>query len=252
MKSLVPRLFTTAVFVLASAFAGADDGKPASDWEKIHDKDGIALFRREVPGSDVFAFRGQGTIDAPLSKVASVIFDSEHSTDWIDNLVLTRRVRTLGPNEFIQYDHIGTPFVLKDRDFVSKVTIQLEPENHRITFNYQSVTDPDAPETKYVRGDLKKTQFTLSSIEGGAKTLVEGEIHCDPRGSVPKWIVNMFQRNWPEKSLKALRKQVARAEIKIDSRFAAFGDTPAPAAPVAAEASRTPTSDGKPQNSLGK
>jgi hypothetical protein len=36
----------------------------------------------------------------------------------------------------------------------------------------------------------------------------------DPRGSVPKFLVNMVQKSWPHKTITSLRKQVAKPDIK--------------------------------------
>jgi hypothetical protein len=34
-------------------------------------------------------------------------------------------------------------------------------------------------------------------------------IHIDPKGSVPHWIINEIQKNWPLKYLTGLEKQVS-------------------------------------------
>jgi hypothetical protein len=44
------------------------------------------------------------------------------------------------------------------------------------------------------------------------------EVMVDPRGSVPTFLVNMVQRSWPFQTLTALRKQVAKPDIKDDPR----------------------------------
>ena len=51
-------------------------------------------------------------------------------------------------------------------------------------------------------------------VEGGQKTLVVTEIHADPKGSLPTWVVNMFQKDWPVKTIRNLRAQVAKGDIK--------------------------------------
>jgi hypothetical protein len=42
---------------------------------------------------------------------------------------------------------------------------------------------------------------------------VSGDVHCDPRGSIPTWIVNYFQKDWPRTTFKNLRTQVAKRNI---------------------------------------
>ena len=55
-------------------------------WEKIKDEDGVQIYKRDVPGSDVIAFKGTGLVDAPLDRVATVLFDTSRAPEWIDSL----------------------------------------------------------------------------------------------------------------------------------------------------------------------
>jgi hypothetical protein len=127
-------------------------------------------------------------------------------------------IRRENKSVFIEYDHVGTPIVLKDRDFVSRVTTHVDSVHHKITIEYKSVDDPDAPKTSFVRGEMIHATFVFASI-GEGKTAVEADIHCDPKGSVPTWIVNFFQKDWPVDTFRNLRKQVKKPDVKIDPRF---------------------------------
>ncbi|MBI3541956.1 MAG: hypothetical protein HY075_01595, partial [Deltaproteobacteria bacterium] len=87
----------TLGLVLAAwiGFAGVASAAtaPEPSWEKIKDTDdGIVVFSREVPGSSVMAFKGNGVVDAPIAKVASALFDPARAKEWVLNLEETRRV----------------------------------------------------------------------------------------------------------------------------------------------------------------
>ncbi len=197
---------------------------PASaDWEKVGEKAGITVFRQNIPGSSLVAFRGEGIVDAPLIRVASVMFDETRAKEWIRDLAETKVVSWYSPMEFLEYDHVNTPFILTDRDFLSKVKIDYDATKKCISFLYQNADLLDAPEplrkTKYVRGALNGTLFHLTSVENDTKTLVEGEVYGDPKGFVPKWIVNMFQKDWPTMTLMNLRKQVAKPDIQLHPKM---------------------------------
>lgn len=191
----------------------------AGDWTTIKTVDGITVSKREISGSPVVAFRGEGDVDAPLAVVSTVIFDTTRATEWIADLKESRLVRWTGSDRFIEYDHVGTPFILKDRDFVSLVTLETDRKSQVVRFHYASTTDDSLPPTKhFVRGDLMSTVFTLTRIDD-AKTHVVAEIHCDPKGAVPKWIVNWVQSDWPEQTFKGLRRQVAKKDIAVEPYF---------------------------------
>ena len=78
---------------------------------------------------------------------------------------------------------------------------------------------PLAPATKYVRGELISSSFALTALERGTKTRMVAEIHCDPKGSVAKWIVNWFQKAWPHNTIMSLRAQAAKPDIADHARL---------------------------------
>src|SRR5262249_52181441 len=163
-------------------------------WERVRTEDGVVVSRREVPGSPFVAFRGEGDVDAPILGVGDVLVDVPHEKDWIDSVVEARVLRKVSDTEYIMYSHLGMPVPLTDRELVTDVTITLDQAKRTLTVRMRSVTDPSAPKTSYVRAQLKDSVFVLSSIDGGKRTHVVAEIDCDPKGSVPAWMVNLFQR----------------------------------------------------------
>jgi hypothetical protein len=184
---------------------------PLAGWEKIRDEDGIVVHRKEVEGSPLVAFRGEGVIDAPIARVAIVQMDLEHAPEWIDRLVEARVLEVRSDAEYVTYSHVGAPVVVSDRDFVNRATIEFAPPD-RIKFNLQSVDDPPGPKTSYVRGKLLHSSFELTALDP-SHTRIVCEIHADPRGSLPKWVVNLFQKGWAYKTIMQLRKQVTRPDV---------------------------------------
>jgi len=204
--------------VLSSASAGAAD----SSWEKTGDSNGVRVYRKEVPDQPVVAFRGEAVIDAPILRVASVLVDEDRSKEWVDSLVVNKILRKLNDHDYVLYNHVGMPFILKDREFVSIVHVTPDQEKQTFDLAYTPTEDPDAPKTDYVRGLLHKSEFFLRSIDGGKRCEIEVEILCDPKGAIPKWLVNLFQASWPENTIEALRKQVAKPDVKDDARLMPF------------------------------
>lgn len=184
------------------------------------------MFRRDVAGTSIVGLRGEAFVAAPIVRVASVLADRKRSTEWIDRLVKTKVIREISESESINWNHIKTPSPLKDRDFVFRSLITTDPAKKKVVFSYHSVTDPIAPEyDDYVRGSFKSGKFELTMAErtnkDGSKTkgtIVVAEVVVDPKGAVPTFIVNMVQKSWPHKTLTALRKQVAKPDIKDDKR----------------------------------
>jgi START domain len=191
----------------------------ASGWRTIENTDdGIRILQKESSGALV-AFRGIGVVEAPLPLVATVIFDTSRRREWIKGLVDSRILRWKDKNSFIEYDHIGMPIFFTDRDFVSHVTMSFEPAGKEMTFHYRPASDPAAPRTDYIRGDLIDTTFVLRPVDNGEKTRVDAEFLCDPKGMIPGWIVNFFLKDWPKTTFRNLRKEMLKSGLSVDPRF---------------------------------
>jgi hypothetical protein len=109
---------------------------------------------------------------------------------------------------------------MKDRDFVSQVTMRMDVSTHAFTIAYGAIQDnTGAPKTDYVRGEINSSRFVISPVDGGQRTRLVAEVHCDPKGSIPKWIVNIFQRSWPLDTFYGLRRQVAKADLREPPPF---------------------------------
>jgi hypothetical protein len=200
-------------------------GKP---WEQTSSGDGIVTYKREVPGSDIIALRGVATVAAPIERVASVLLDYSRSQEWIDDLELVRVIRWVGPAEFIEYDRLGTPpIIMKDRDFVCRGRLWLDARERTMVMTVEPAVDPRAPPyDDFVRGELRG-YWKLKSIDNGQHTLIVAEMHGDPKGGVPKWLVNLFQKGWARSTVESLRKQVAKPDIQVMPQIkAAFEGKP--------------------------
>lgn len=182
----------------------------AGVWKEIDDDEGIKVFKQEVPGSSIFAFRGVTVINAPIEKVLWVVADNKHRKDWVDRLKQSTVLEQRGPFEFVVYQHFGAPAIVSDRDFVFEAKAYMRKDG-AARLDIKSVTHPKAPKTAGVRGHLKHSSYTLKPK--GRMTEVDVTVHMDPRGSIPNWLVNMIQKSWPKNTLTGLSKQVKKSFV---------------------------------------
>jgi hypothetical protein len=213
--------------VTAAPPISADPPKPA--WQTIRSEDGIVVSKQEVPGSSLLAFRGEGDVEAPILAVGSVIVDEKQATEWVDSVVEVRLLRRISDVEQVTYTHVSTPFILADRETVTREKLVVDAARKSLVIQIASVDDPLAPRTNRVRVKLDRSSFSLTSVDNGKKTHVVAEIHCDPGGNVPSWLANSFQKSWGFNTLTNLRKQVKKSK-RIDPGLRALlePDTPAP------------------------
>ncbi len=220
MLAAVPRrAWSVLLATLLPLAATADSSTTADGWECLGTRDGITTYRRAVPGSPVVAIKGDGIVEAPILRVASVVLDTTRLHEWTDSLGAARRIRIISWTEFVEYDHIRTPFILKDRDFVVQTNLEFAPKQKQIVLRMRSVTDPLAPATSRVRGELMQSSYVLTGLDHGRRTRMIADVHADPKGSVPKWIVNHYQKGWAYDTITRLREQVKKLEIEDDAEL---------------------------------
>ena len=206
-------------FVWCALFLAVAWRAEGEDWKLVGNQHGVEIYRRDVPGSGVVAFKGQGTIEAPLWKVASILLDTKRAPEWAESLKESRVVRRVGPNAYVEYNHLGMPFILRDRDFVSEVVIEVNADARTFGLVYKPTDDHSIAVTKYVRGEIRSGLFQVRSVEQGKRSTLMAEIQCDPKGAIPTWIANFFQRSWPLTTFERLRSQAAKPDIAMPEEF---------------------------------
>ena len=191
----------------------------AQDWTPISTERGVTIYRRELPGSHLTAMKGTGTVEAPVWKVASILLDTQRAREWVESLKESRVLRRLAPDRYVEYNHVSGPFLMKDRDFVSDVRITVDPQTRTFALAYKPTDDPGAPATRNVRGEILSGLFQATSLEPDKRTELTVEVQVDPKGFIPAWIINFFQKSWPLHTFAAIRTQAAKPDIAMPGAF---------------------------------
>lgn len=208
-RELGRRQFATA---LVAGVAGSLIAVPARAWEQIDEGDGVRVFKKEVSNSDLVAFRGEALLDAPIEKLCWVLADNDHRTEWVDRLEKSVLLERIGPYEYVVYQQFDLPFPISDRDYVYRGKAVGGPGG-RVVLHMHSVQHPKAPETVGVRANLIGSKYELIP-KNKQQTIVIVEIHTDPKGLIPSWLVNTIQKGWPRKTLVALGNQAKKPFVK--------------------------------------
>ena len=188
-------------------------------WEKVGDEAGVEVYRRAVPGSAFLAVKGTGFVEAPVRTVALVLLDDERAHEWVDSLAEARVVRVVSPTEYIEYNHAAMPLIVSDREFVDDVSMAADPAARTVVIRSVPVDDPSIPRTRIVRGVLDAT-YLLESV--GGRTRLTVEIESDPKGWLPAWLVNFFQKDWARSTIEGIRRQCAKKDLAPPKPFAPF------------------------------
>ena len=217
--TLVAALVLSASLRAAPQANGGSTAAGNEPWTLVGTENGITIYKHDVSNSGIVALKGQGRVDAPAWKVASVLLDTNRASEWVDSLKESRVVRHLTSNTYVEYNHLHLPLILKDREFVSEVRIDVNASDRSVTLEYRPTDEPSVPSSGNVRGQIRSGAFRARSLGAGQGTELTAEIDCDPKGAIPAWVVNVFQKSWPRKTFEGVRKQVAKPDITMPAAF---------------------------------
>jgi hypothetical protein len=211
-------LILTAILLTTSPVAEA--AKRGAGWEQVMTQEGVAVERKTVPGSPLFAFRGEGVFDLPIGKLVTVLKTAEIAAEWVDLMLEHRVVRAVEPDKNLIYESYGLPWPIDDRDYVMYETMGYDAAQKVFTIDYKSVEDAALPPKKgFVRAVAFQTYWRLEKISD-TQTKIEVEVHTDPKGALPAWLINLIQKDWPWKTISGLVKRAAKPDIQADPRVA--------------------------------
>ncbi|SVC09037.1 uncharacterized protein METZ01_LOCUS261891 [marine metagenome] len=181
-------------------------------WKKVDTEDGVTVYEKEV--GEMVAFRGEGKIKAATGKLLYVIGDSAHWNEWIENFDKGQVLERKSPFHKVFYQAFDSPFPASDRDIVYEAKTRRDPASGKILVEMRSVQHPKAPKTVGVRVNLKYTRYEITPLADGNLHVVL-ETLSDPGGSLPGFLVNWAQREYPVKLFQGLRKQVRKGHAKL-------------------------------------
>jgi hypothetical protein len=191
----------------------------ASEWIKISDDQGIKVFqKKDVAEGTGVSFRGETLIAAEVEDILRVMADNSKAHRWIPLVQERRDLKQINENERIEYTHVNMPWPLTDRYFINRAKAERLPDGQMRIF-VQSVPTPNAEwlEKEKVLGFLHYSEIMLSPQESESKTRMVIEINSDPKGLIPKFLVNAAQKSWPTKFFTGLNIMLKEAGVlKVD------------------------------------
>ncbi len=197
----------------------------ANGWESLGDIDGVKVRKKEVEGTDLFMFSGEIVTDIHIGKIISVFADSNERQHWVSRY---EEHQTLKKGEnFEEYRiEFHTPFPVTNRDYVLRSVGSVEPSKREFTCKIQSVVRAAAPENDCcVRANANGTFYRFTAIPGPKpRTRLYVEVHTDPKGMLPDWLVNMIQKKWPSETLNGLIARAKESDAPIHPKFADWHD----------------------------
>jgi hypothetical protein len=183
--------------------------KAQVDWKKIKSSDGITVWTKDVPGTEVKQFRAKVSMKEKITRIVSALSDVESMHLWYGRVKSVKTLERISDNEGIYLLEYGLPFPFKNRfsTIRGKMIYGADKKSARLEtaytdYNHAKVKDKGPLITQI------RSLWELQEEKDGTVTVVH-EGFLNPGGNVPVWAINNDVVDSPLKSLKALRQLLA-------------------------------------------
>ncbi len=200
---------------LLALLAGASPaGAAAADWTLRRDAEGVRVWTRPVEGSAYHEFRGTVSVRAPVARVVTWIGDAERMPEWFFRCREAELVERLSPTEGVSYVVLHLPWPLADRESVIHWRIA-DTEGGATVVRMENAPDRLPPREGRVRVPNARGAWELTPQSDGTLEIAL-QMHFEPGGRLPGWIVNTVVVDMPYWTLRNLRDRLATGEPHRD------------------------------------
>ena len=152
-------------------------------------------------------------IKASLASLIALVDDISTCPQWIDTCVEGRLLKRMSPAETYTHTINNAPWPVKDRDAVVHNRVSQDPENRNVTIHITGVPDYIPSRKGLVRVKMIKGFWKFMPMGNGLVEVVY-QVHNDPGGGLPSWLVNSVVVTQPYNTLLNMKKMVSRQKYQ--------------------------------------
>lgn len=202
---LINKVAKAALILISFLSAQAVMAEPG--WTLAKDADGIKVYTRIVADSPLREFKGEVDIATTPERIVNVLKDANSFKKWMPNVVTSRLLKS---SETDQYHYLenAVPWPLANRDGVYRFTYSYSDEAGILTATVRVIALPDYLPIQEGKIRIPKSDGYWKIIPTASGAKVIWQIHADPGGAIPNWLVNSTVVDTPFNTLKGLRNAV--------------------------------------------
>jgi hypothetical protein len=203
MKYMLKTIMIGLILTLFPIISLAD-----GDWRLIDDKDGIALYGREVSGHTEMQFKGICIANRAIGAVGSRLSDIASYPKWFFKCIEAQKISAENSSElqFFVYVAIDTPWPFSDRDAVYKTEIAIDYALGKVIVRSTALKVPLIPlRRQFVRITDSENQWILEKISGDC-TRITFINRTNAGGPFANYLSNPGTRDTTINSLKNLKE----------------------------------------------
>jgi len=205
----------TVIFLFFAALPA-----PLLAWERSKEdkKNNIKIYTRKVEGSNFKEYKAVMKIKATVPSLVALVDDISACSRWIHTCNEGRLLKRVSPKQSYTYTINEAPWPVSDRDAIVLNTISQESTKGPVRIDILGVPDYAPEKENLVRVNMIKGHWLFTPL-GDGMTEVTYQVHNDPGGNLPSWLVNSVVVTQPYNTMinmKKLVKEKKYEEAKFD------------------------------------
>jgi hypothetical protein len=176
-----------------------------SEWTLKRTVDGMTVYTRDREGSEIKQVKLVMTVNANIEDINDVLIDASRQPEWVFKCTEAKDLGGQIETGWYYYSRIALPWPMDDRDLIAKVV----GESNHGHYTSKSIAAPDrAPLVEDCVRITDFDVFTEYHALTDSTTQMTYELHSEPGGSVPNWLVNLFIDKGPVETMTKLKELV--------------------------------------------
>lgn len=189
------------IFILLSFSLMAQD-----NWELQKEKDGIKVYTSEVEGSDIRAYKAEAVMEGKLSSFVAALRDVDNFTELFESMKSSEIIESTD-TLLIHYSQTNAPWPVKDRDGVYQLSFSQHHGTKAVRIRIKVLNNIKPLDDDYVRLEQAEGYWLLYPLDQN-HVEVTYQMHAEPGGSLPAWVINAFIVDGPLDDMANLRERV--------------------------------------------
>lgn len=186
----------------------------AQDWKLEGESEGFRFFSRQEVDSPVVSFKGEGVVPYSALRIMQLLSRIEEYKNWMPLVQGSKVIEHFSATKKTVVIEVGMPWPVLDRYFVNHGEMRDSDDGSKV-LEIKSIPSTYRDSEK-VEGWTARSYFLLTPTDDPNKTHMTVELNQDPRGSVPKWMVNWVQSSWPRLFFKNLINYMEHPGVKVN------------------------------------
>lgn len=189
------------------------NANPAFAWTLVRERDGITVWKREIAGSAIAQSLAKVTVESKLSPLVALIMDIDNEHSWIDSVDRSESLEQISASKLYGYTLSNAPWPVADRDAVVLTEAFQDPVTCVVQIHSHATPDQLPEKEGVVRIQKIDSLWTLTPQAGG-KVEISYQLHSEPGGNLPAWLINSMITDQPFNTLKNLRNIIGTSPYK--------------------------------------